>query len=385
MAMIDYRAEDCKKKGIEEAIYSARAVPILFALCAQKCIITRVKLTPFKIYALKLALYTGGLLYIALDLFVMEGPLWGMMYSKKDSVLTSSPVALSVYGDKTTAAQLQRRSAELTSVMGEQPGASYVYDDIIHSSLLRMRARYNDGRIPDFSQMAKEEVERLSSRATNAEAFGKWLQSQGMDIATFENKLQATMRMQYYLENTISDSVQVTDEEVASLISQMSYYLAMPESRRVKHIFFDTLNKDENKVKEKAEAVLNQLTAATGEEQTELFARLADTHSADARTATRGGDLGVVTSYPAPVLKELNLFGDNAIAANVPTLQRSKWGWHIILADEINEARELTPEECAESIRTAIKSFRQKNAVDSWIEANVNEGEKKNRIITHEQ
>ena len=343
------------------------------------------KLTPFKIYALKLALYTGGLLYIALDLFVMEGPLWGMMHSKKDSVLNSSPVALSVYGEKTTAAQLERRSAELKAVTGAQPGAEFVYDDLIHQCLLRMRARYNDGQLPDFQQIATEEVQHLAGRAASPDAFENWLDSQGLDTPSFVNKLHATMRMQYYLENTISNSVQVSDEEVSSLISQMSYYLAMPESRQVKHIFFATLDKDENKVKAKAEAVLRELTAVSGEEQAELFARLAETHSADARTATTGGDLGIIPAYPAPALKELNLFGENAIAANEPTLQRSKWGWHILLAGEITEARELTEEECRESIRTAIRSFKQKNAVDSWIKANVSEGEKKNRIITHEQ
>ena len=63
----------------------------------------------------------------------------------------------------------------------------------------------------------------------------------------------------------------------------------------------------------------------------------------------------------------------------------SKWGWHIILAGPIQEPRPLTPEEYKESIRTAISNYKCGAAINSWIEANVNEANKKKRIKTYNE
>ena len=341
---------------------------------------SRVKLSSLKIYAMKLALYTGGLLYVGIDLFVWQGPLWSMMHDSKDEAdgAESSPTALTVYGEKTSTHQLARRAQEFQSVAGVQDAQSMAEQDLIHNALLRMRARYNDSRIPDFLSEAQEEVERLLTRTTGDEQADEWFRSQGYTQESFTLKLAAIMRQEYYLHQILKEHTSVTDSEVRSVAGQIGDYLVMPQTRQVSHIFLSTLHQDESAVLAKAEELLALLQA-----NPQRFAELAAQHSQDYRTSKQGGNLGVLSVYPAHPLAELNLFGENAIPANTPTLARSKWGLHIILAGEIQEPRPLTDEEYADSVRSAIINYKKTKAVDAWFDANIHEAEKKNRIITH--
>lgn len=339
----------------------------------------RVKLSPFKLYALKLALYTGGLLYLGIDLFVWHGPLWRKMHeSAQEEAADTTPTVLTVYGEKFSEQQLNRRAAELHAVSNLPETQSWAEQDLINNALLRMRARYNDSRIPDFQEAAQQETKRLLARAEDGGQAAEWLSSQGYTEDAFANKLAAVMRQQYYLQQALKEQTAVSDAEVSSMAGQIADYLVMPESRKVSHIFLSTLHQNEELVQAKAEAILAQL-----QQNPQLFAELAAAHSEDSRTAKNGGDLGTLCVYPAHPLAELHLFGENAIAADTPTLARSKWGWHIVMAGEIQEPRMLEQDEYAESLRTAIISYKQSQAVDAWIDVNTQEAHKKNRIISH--
>ena len=344
-----------------------------------------VKLSSLKIFSLKLALYSGGLLYIALDFFAFQGPLWHLLHRNKSEQPTDgSPVALNVYGSTFTDAQVERRAAELATLRGETPADEHkkaAVADMIRNALLCMRARYNDTRIPDFMKEAEQEVARLATRAFEPEHFEQWLNSQGYTRKEFTDRLAAIMRELYYLETTIAPNCEVTDAEVRALIGQLEYYLVKPTRRHVRHIFFETLHKDADEVKARAEAVLAQLqAAATPEAQAEKFAELAKAHSEDLHSAPHGGDLGMVSVYPEPALQELHLFGDNAQPANTPVMVESRWGWHILLLGDIQAPEQLTQEECYESVRTAILYHKKLNAVEAWLKLNIKEAEDKNRI-----
>ncbi|MBE6418623.1 MAG: hypothetical protein E7031_00670 [Akkermansiaceae bacterium] len=344
-------------------------------------IIARVKLSALKIYALKLALYTGGLLYMAIDLFIWQGPLWGILYErqKAEDNLAPSPTVLNIYGEKTTEQQWARRVAELKTLgVSEDYLTAKTTTDIIGNSLLRMRARYNDRNIPNFQAEAHTLAETILARAKNTQQADTWLSSQGYNRETLQHKLASIMRQQHYLEDTLKERTAASDEEAQIIASQMGEHLVMPEHRQVSHIFLSTNNKDEEEVKARAEDILSQLTAAP-----ETFADLAKQHSEDPRTAPVGGNLGTVYAHHTSPLKEINLLGIDPIPAGVPVLVRSRWGWHIVLAGEIQEPRPLTTKEYNDSIRSAIVSHKTEQAVDMWMEANINEAKKKNKIQTH--
>lgn len=343
-----------------------------------------VKLSSLKIFAIKLALFSSMLGYLALDLFLFHGPVWHAMYSSKQPQAESARLA-QVYGEKITDKQLQRYAAEQHWLSGQPQDAAVSQGqravqlmDLVRGSILRMRARYNDKNLPNVSAAAQEEVQRLASRAPSDEAFDTWLASQGFTRPLFTQKLEAIMKQAALLERTVRPLCEVSDADVEKHYQLLKEQLTAPSHRRVKHIFFATLDKDAEKVRQQAQGVLDRL--ARGEAD---FSALAKAHSEDARTAPLGGELGDISDDEHFPLPELPIFGANAIPTGQPTLAQSRWGWHILLAEELVPARQLSLEEARESLRTAIQSAQADLAIQRYFDEAIREGFFKKHLNIH--
>lgn len=363
------------------------------AFCLQKAgsssKILRVKLTQLRLYAIKLALYGGGLLYLAGDLFWWQGPLWSTLHKEnKEAKQLISNTAIEVYGEKVSHNALQRFTAEQACLCGQQPASvsKRARNTLITDLLIRLKTRYNDSSVPDFMQEAAIAVTEAEKRAASPEAFVQQLQTHGYTKSEFTQMLAVILREHYYLQDTLKQHYTVSDQEAAALATHIADSLVMPTHRRVRHIFLATSNQDANAIQQQAEQLLQQLqTHKSPETLTASFAELAAQYSQDPRTAQNGGDLGDIYVYPTPALPELHLFGPEAIPAHQPTILRSPWGIHIVLAGDIIPPRPLTREEYEPSLRTAIESYKRAEALNSWIKLNTAEAHQKNKIRNHEQ
>lgn len=329
---------------------------------------------------MKLALFSSILLYMGVDLLWWHGPVWKAVY-RDGALAAGSPPVAEVYGEEISAGQLARYEAEQDLLAGRripdpQRRASRVMD-LVRSSLLRLRTRYNDKNLPSFRREAKEEVEQLSRRSAHNGEFDAALASQGYTREQFTAKMESRLRSHALLERSIAPFTHVDDEEVSRICKQLQAEWRCPASRELSHIFLATLGKNPEHVKKSAEHLLAQLKGG------EDFASLARTHSEDEHSAPAGGKLGVIWDDDHRVLPELPLFGDNAITAGEPTLAKSRWGWHILMAGDIVPARPLGEEEARESIRTALLSTRREQAVRAYFEAGLREGFSKKRIKIH--
>ena len=342
------------------------------------------KLTQLKLFAIKLALYSGGLLYIASDLFLWQGPLWSMLHHDKAKIQEEQrATALSVYGVKMTNEQLKRCEAE-AAALSDSATAENAKSALIHNTLLRIRTQYNDSRVPDYTETAQKEAERLASRAPSTQHFDQLLQSQGYTRESYTHKLTAIMRQQHYLDKLIEKKCQITEADINAAMANVGDVLYVPSRRDISHIFLSSVQGNADEVKTRAESLLVQLNnVASPAEQATLFAELASKYSEDAQSQARGGSLGKIVTYPEPVLSELNLFDEASTPTGIPVLKQSKWGWHILLAGPIEKGHYATTEECRESVRTAIISYLRQQALRDWIESNMAEAKKKNRIITN--
>lgn len=342
------------------------------------------KLSALKIFAIKLALFSSMLGYMAVDLFLWHGPLWSSLHRDNEDTPTEPAVAW-VYGTPITEAEFERYMAEQNWLNGREecpPSQRIVLlMNMVRSALLRMHARYNDKNLPDFAAEAEEELQRLASRAKSEDEFSAWLASQGYTRESYANKLQAVLKTAAALERIISASAgEVSDEAVAKHYEQIKDELVAPEARPLKHIFFATLGKESDQVRTQAQQVLAQLENGTAD-----FAALARQYSEDDRTAAHGGDLGWVNNDEyTPLLAELQLFGEKALPAGAPALVQSRWGWHILLPGEIRPARKLSLQETRESLRSAIRSAQYELAVQSYLDTAVRESfVKKHLQINH--
>ena len=348
-----------------------------------------VKLSSLKIFALKLAIFSSVLGYIAIDLFLWHGPLWDVMYRKGfDS--PGSPVVADVYGTRITHAQLERYVAEQNWLRGRSESSQVqrtaMLMDMVRETILMMRARYNDKNLPDFRDAAQHEAQRLASRARSSEEFDLQLKSQclipqqqSVSLSSprdnFIQRIEADMKAQAVLERSIQPYCEVSDEDVTKHYELLRENLIAPAHRSAQHIFLSTLDQDIEAVRKRAENLLGQLERGEAS-----FAELARRHSEDAASAPRGGDLGVLTADESLALPELPIFGDGALPAGKPALVQSRWGWHILLLGELCPARELSLDEVRESLRTAIRSAQQELSVRSYFDEALREGFYKKRI-----
>lgn len=331
------------------------------------------KWTSARIYVIKAAIIGTTLAYMVLDLWLLHGPMYGFLH--KDKLVTEA--AAVVYGERISPAQLARHKAEQEAISGKEKPAVSMLMDLVRSSLLRMRSRYNDNQLPHDRAAAEREVAALASRTSGDAAFEQQLASQGYTRRQFTDKVESRLMGLALLNRNLAPHTKVDDAAIQAHYEQIQDELRIPASRPVKHIFIATLNRNEADARHAADQVMARLQA--GEDFASLAAELSD----DSNTAQKGGNLGTVHDDGLHPLPELNLFGDAALPADTPTLARSKWGWHIILAGPIAPAYTPSLEECRETIRTAILSAQRELGVNAFFDTLIKEGFQQKRIQIH--
>lgn len=324
-----------------------------------------------KVYVIKSAIIGTALVYMVLDLWVLRGPMYGFLHKDKQA----AEAAVVVYGERVSHAQLARHKAEQELISGRQKTSTSMAMDMVRSSLLRMRTRYNDNQLKHDRAGAERQVAALATRAGSEAEFEQQLASQGYTRRQFTDKLEARLMQLALLDRNLEPHTQVNDEAIEAHYKQVKDEMTIPANRPVKHIFIASLNRPD--ARQVAEQTMARLAAG------EDFGKLAAEVSDDAASAPRGGDLGTVYDDALLPLPELHLFGDAAIPADTPTLAESKWGWHIIQAGAITPARTPSLEECRETLRTAIISAQRELGVNTFFDTLIKEAHRKQHIKIH--
>ena len=331
------------------------------------------KWTSAKIYVFKSAIIGTALLYMVLDLWVLRGPMYGFLHKDKQA----AEAAALVYGERISHGQLARHKAEQEAVSGRKKTNIAMMMDLVRSSLLRLRTRYNDNQLPHDRAAAEKAVSALASRAGSDAVFEQQLASQGYTRRQFTDKVEARLMELALLDRNLSPHTQVDNAAIMAHYKQIKDELSIPASRPVKHIFISTLNRSSDDARRVAEMAIERLNAGDD------FAEIAAEISEDAATASRGGNLGVVHDDALLPLPELNLFGDAALPAGIPSLVQSKWGWHVILAGPITPGYTPSLDECRETIRTAIISAQRELGINAFFDTLIKEGFQQKRIKIH--
>ena len=345
----------------------------LFAKARLEAYNRRVKWTSARIYVLKAAIIGTALGYMVLDLWVLRGPMYGFLHKDKQA----AEAAALVYGERIPYGQLARHKAEQEAVSGRQKTNISMMMDLVRSSLLRMRTRYNDNQLPHNRAEAEKLVASLASRASSDAGFEQQLASQGYTRRQFTDKVEARQMELALLNRNLAPLTQVDNAAIMAHYKQIKDELTIPASRPVKHIFISTLHRSQEDARRTAELALSRLEAGEG------FAELATEISDDAATASRGGNLGTVYDDALLPLPELKLFGEGALPAGTPSLAQSKWGWHIVLPGPITPAYTPSLDECRETLRTAIISAQRELGTNTFFDTLIKEGFQQKRIQIH--
>lgn len=340
-------------------------------------------------FAYKLLFYTLFVLYLVGDLHVWNGFFSRKLNDHFRPVPTlpgdDSEVDVYVYGEAISRNQLAREKAEIGFLRGEEMNSPRFPEkkrlemldnaariNLIRGALLRLTARYSDMNLPDTRDSAREEVDILASRFGKGEdSFLNVLARQKSDPSLFTNMVAARLKQKSLLSDFAGKVSLVPDGEIKFYYDRIKDKIAVPSRRRLSHIFLEKLNKDPEEVQKTAQTLLKKL------ESGEPFARLAQEFSEDRRSSKKGGDLGVVTANRPGLLKGVDLFG---LPSGKPVLKESAIGWHIFLAEPVQEGYIPKFEDVRELITNALYSMRQDRAIDLYMDEALREAHIQQRI-----
>jgi len=141
--------------------------------------------------------------------------------------------------------------------------------------------------------------------------------------------------------------VKVSNEEVSQYFELNKERYASPKKVRARHILF---NVEPEATQEQIDAMLLKTLKVLEEVKAgKDFAKLAETYSDDPGSKTKGGDLGFFTKD-----RMVKPFSDAAFAmkpGDVSEPVRTRFGWHLIKVEEVQEAKEPALAEVEDQIR----------------------------------
>ncbi len=335
-------------------------------------------LPPLKLFALKLAVFSSVLAYLAIDLMLWQGPVWRIIHSEKEPVVMIENPQASVFGQIIEENHLNVYCQELAYLSGlETPEAKRRVSaliELVRAELVRIRAQYNDKNLPDTRAAAETEYQRLATRCSSPEAFAYQLSLAGLNEDSLIALLETRLKELALLERAIAPHCTVSDQEVQSAYEEMQAELVVPAQLELKHIFL---------MKNQPESAAQEIVAAL--QAGGDFAVLAAEKSEDEATATQGGCLGLIVDDDRRPLPDLPLFGESAIPANQLLLLPSTWGWHIVLAGDMIPARQASFKECEASLRTALQSAKRELAIKAYFDASIQEAFQTKQIKIYAQ
>jgi len=232
-------------------------------------------------------------------------------------------------------------------------------NDLIDEALLRIKARFNGDEVSVSEEEIEKELRQFKSRFRSSKELEKAMRVQGIESQKeLRYRMAARIQQEKYIETKIQDYLKVTEEEARQWYEDHKEELAMPERRRVRHIFLATLNLEPEEVKERLAKPFEQLML--GEV---TFQALAAAISEDERSKSKGGDLGWMQKKRLPEDFGKVVF---SISPSQPRMIQTKLGWHIVEVLEVAPPQPHSYTSLKEEIVRALSDSKRKDAIDTY-------------------
>jgi len=234
------------------------------------------------------------------------------------------------------------------------------------NQLIASELLYQAGKKLDIKDLDKQVDEQLALRKAqfpSTAEYEKILKETGLSEKDLKLLMRKEIVINNLLEKEVASKVKVTDEEVKKFYDDNKEKFKTEESVRASHILIGVDEKasaaDKKKAKEKAEAIRKRV--AGGED----FAAVAKKEST-CPSAPQGGDLGFFTK--GQMVPEFEKAAFALKPAEVSDVVETKFGYHIIKAQEKKAAGTVSFDEAKKNIGEYLKAQKIQKGVNEYLE-----------------
>lgn len=323
---------------------------------------------PSRKFTLRVAIYSIGLLYLAGDLFLFNGPVnRRIQTSRPDSEealaaareqgvvarVMGRPIYLSQV-ERATRERLWLRGRDIDKLEPEQRRTERLaaLNDLVDHEILRTKVLHNMDEVPVGDDEIDAAIKRLASRFASRDEMKRELAAEGIDTEKeLRFRLAARLQQQKYIESQIGEHITIGEDEARAWFEQHQPEFAHPRRVRARQVFLATLNRDSAEAKDALEKARDELKAGT-----RSFEQLAAAMSDDLRTKESGGDLGWMSESRLPADFGVPLF---RMKKGETGLLRTKLGWHLVEVTDVRPPAERSFEEARDEVVAALESARR--------------------------
>jgi parvulin-like peptidyl-prolyl isomerase len=319
-----------------------------------------------------------GLAFCGLVLLYLLGDLWffdGPLRQKMDLAKPGSPAARAharangivarVAGRPISDGQLERalrerfwlegKRAEEASPESRLAARALALQDLIDHELLVAAVASAPTPIAVSDEEIAARLLRFAGRFESKTALAAAMTEQGITSEdALRARLAAQIRQEKFIESEISHAPTVTEESAKAWFAEHHAQLAFPERIEARHIFLPSLEHSAESAKQTLETALANLNAKTKD-----FPTLAREISQDPATKDSGGSLGWMTRKRLPADFATPVF---ALELKVPSIIRSKLGWHLIELTGRQPAQAQSFEQAKPEILSSLETLHRRAA-----------------------
>jgi len=200
---------------------------------------------------------------------------------------------------------------------------AWCLEELILEELLRTKSRYNADQLEGLGASAVVEAKRDKAQFSDDREHLDAVARQGYQEGELELRAEGYLQHLAYLRHRIDVDAHEVMESTGKI----------PELRKIRHIFYPTLNQDPGEVIRKVQESLGPLRTGWAD-----FETISNRVNGDLRAKKVEGELGWVSAYRLPEGLAEPLF---AMKKGEQKILQSKIGWHFIEVLESKSAREV--------------------------------------------